>query len=213
LQRSASSVDVYASIFDSSGTRLTPEFPVNTSTNSICANPSVAASPQGGFAVAWSYNNTPILTAGSQAGVTVTPAQTVPSTNGWDVFGRLFDANGAPTTAPFLLNQYTYGDQFAPRLATLGTNYMAVWTSLSQTNSLGQVDPWEGVYGQFFDGGGNLAVTNDLHVNTTTFGRQIQPTVAGDGASRFLVVWSSVVPIVGRFDFDLFGQIYQQTTP
>jgi hypothetical protein len=209
LQRNSASLDIYARIFDSSGAALTPEFTLNTTTNNLCANPALAGSPQGGFAAAWSQNDNPVLTAGGSNIVVVSGVQTFRSVTDWDVYARLFDAAGTPTTDPFRLNQYTYGDQFAPRLASSGTNYMAIWTSLSQTNELGQVDPFEGVYGQFFTGSGVLMSTNDLHANATTLGRQKQSAVTADNAGRFLVVWSSVVPDIGRFDFDLFGQVYQ----
>jgi hypothetical protein len=193
LQRGPSTVDVYARIFSSAGA-VSGEFPVNTSTSNLCANPSLAASPQGGFAVAWSQNDNVTLGAGGES------AATTLSTNGWDVFGGLFDLNGNATTPPFRLNAYTFGDQYAPRISALGTNYMAVWTSLGQDGS------WEGVYGQFITGSGVLESANDIQVNTTTISHQIQPTVASDGVNRFLAVWSS---FVGHgTSFDLFAQKY-----
>lgn len=219
LQRALSSIDVYARIFSSSGAPVTDEFPVNTSTNKICANPAVAGSPQGGFAVAWSQNDDAIqstapIPADSQVQVASTSlASNVRSTNGWDVFGCLFDATGASTTAPFGINQYTYGDQFAPKISAFGSNYMIVWTSLSQVIDLqNHIDPQEGVFGQFITSSGTLLSDTDLHVNTTVFGRQIEPVVASDGAARFLVVWSSVVTS-GLFNFDLYAQTYLQSTP
>ncbi len=223
LQRSGGSVgsvDVYARIFNGLGAAVTGEFPVNTSIINICANPSLAASPQGGFAVAWSQNDNavvptaPIPSAYNSSGITIPStaiASTSPSTNGWDVFAAFYDATGSNTTAPFRMNQYTYGDQFGPKISALGSNYMAVWTSLSQPDpNTGVVDHSEGVFGQFITAGGVLASANDLHVNTTTLGRQVQPVVVSDGASRFLVVWSSLVtaPI---FNFDLFAQQYSQS--
>ena len=215
LQRGPASVDVYARQFSPSGA-LGNEFPINTETNIICANPSVAASPQGGFAVAWSRQ------AGAVNAVASNPADpadastnnpsfpsTAMSTDGWDVYGTVFDTNGAPVVpAPFRWNSYTYGDQYAPRLSAVGSAYMAVWTSLSQPDpNTGVLDPWEGVFGQFITSSGALVSTNDVHVNTTTISRQIQPVVASDGASRFLVVWSSFVGLTG---FDLFAQQFVQ---
>ncbi|MGD0615920.1 MAG: hypothetical protein ABSA69_10820 [Verrucomicrobiota bacterium] len=216
LQRSSTAIDVYARLFTGSGVPVADEFPVNTTTTNTCANPSVAGSPLGGFAAAWSQNDNPTLPAVpiySQATISSTNLASVgASTNGWDVFGRFFDATGAPTTAPFRLNQYTYGDQFGPRISALGTNYMAVWTSLGQPDpDTGVVDPWEGVFGQFITGSGSLVFTNDVHVNTTVAGRQVQPVVTSDGASRFLVLWSSSVLSVGRFDADIFAQQYLQS--
>jgi len=216
LQRSSSAIDVYARLFAGSGLPVADEFPVNVTSSNACANPSVAGSSLGGFAVAWSQNSNlsqPASVIYSQTTIPSTSlASVVGSTNGWDVFGRLFDATGAPATAPARLNQYTYGDQFGPKISALGTNYMAVWSSLSQPDpDTGVIDPREGVFGQFITGDGSLVFSNDVHVNTTVAGRQLQPTVASDGASRFLVLWSSPVLAVGKFDFDLFAQQYLQS--
>jgi hypothetical protein len=223
LQRSLSSIDVYARIFTGAGLPVASEFPVDTAiSNNICANPSLASSSQGGFALAWSQK---------LGGVQLTPSSTFDptgkyysvtngtqftavqqSTDSWDVYGGLFDSNGVATVPPMRLNAYTYGDQYGPRISALGTNYMAVWTSLSQPDpQSGVIDPWEGVFGQFITGSGSLLFANDVHVNTTVAGRQIQPAVASDGASRFLVLWSSAVLSVGRFDFDLLAQQYLQS--
>ena len=196
LQRGTSSVDIYARIYSSTGA-VGGEFPVNTSPTNICANPAVVGSPQGGFAVAWSQNDT--VTLGVQG---ESPA-TTPSANGWDVFGCLFDANGNATATPFRLNTFTYGDQYAPKLSVSGSNYMAVWTSLGEDGS------WEGVYGQFFSNSGAFIGT-ETRVNDTTISHQFQPSVASDGASRFLAVWSS---FVGDTSFDLYGKVYQPVGP
>jgi len=112
----------------------------------------------------------------------------------------MFDTNNTPLALPFRLNSYTFGDQFGPGLGVIGTNYMAVWTSLGQDGS------WEGVYGQFITSAGSLASTNDLQVNTTWISRQIHPTVASDGVGRFLVVWSS---FGAAASYDLLAQQYQ----
>ena len=214
LQRSSAAIDVYARIFTGAGVPVGGEFPVDATTSNSCANPSVAASPSGGFAIAWSQNSNPNLSAAriySQATIASTSLPSGSEANtGWDVFARLFDSTGAPVTAPFQLNQYTFGDQFGPRISALGSNYMAVWSSLSQPDpQTGVIDPWEGVFGQFITPSGSLLFTNDVHVNTTVAGRQIQPAVASDGASRFLVLWTSPVFNFGKFDFDLFAQQYQ----
>jgi len=198
LQRGASTVDIYARIFNSSGVAVGSEFPVNSSTTNICANPVVAGSPQGGFAIAWSQNDNPVFTAGSLDGLLVAPVQTSKSTNSWDVFGRLFDATGTATGDAICLNTMRYGDQYAPRLCAMGRNYLAVWTSLGQDTS------GEGVFGQFLTSDGRLAGV-EFRVNTTTISRQIHPTIASDGLNRFLVVWSS---FVAGTSFDLFARSY-----
>ena len=198
LQRSSGSVDVYARIFNATGTAVSGEFPVNPGATNICANPVVAGSPQGGFAVAWSQNANATLTAGSVAGVQVSGGQTARSPNGWDVFGRLYDSNGTALTAPVRLNTYTYGDQYAPQISAFGANYLTVWVSLGQDGSQ------EGIFGQFLTAGGGLQGV-EFGVNTTTISRQIQPVVATDGINRFLVVWTS---FQAGTSFDLFARAY-----
>ncbi len=201
LQRDSASVDVYARLYSAAGVPLGDEFPVNISTVNMCANPSIAASSQGGFAVAWSQKENIALGAGSVNGIYVIPGETTRSTNSWDVFGCLFDPNGVATTAPFRLNTLTFGDQYAPRLSALGAHYAAVWTSLGQDGSL------EGVYGQLFSANGDLEGA-EFRANTTTISRQIQPVVVSNGFNQALVVWSSMVAGTG---FDLFGQKYLET--
>jgi hypothetical protein len=124
--------------------------------------------------------------------------QTSKSPNGWDVFGRLFNANGTPAAAPIRLNTYTYGDQYAPKISAFGREYLTVWTSLGQDGS------WEGIFGQFLTSGGGLEGV-EFRVNTTGVSRQVQPSVATDGLSRFLVVWSS---FGAGTSFDLWARSY-----
>src|SRR5262249_24423982 len=120
LQRGSSTVDIYARMFNNSGIAVGGEFPVNPSTTNICANPVVAGSPQGGFAVAWSQKDDQVLSAGSLDGVLVAPVQTSKSTNSWDVFGRVFNADGTAASESICLNTTRYGDQYGPRLCAMG---------------------------------------------------------------------------------------------
>lgn len=195
LQRSAASVDVYARVFNGSGEAVGGEFLVNTTITNLCANPTVAGSPDGGFAVAWSHKNDLARgVADAVNGVPVTPR----SPNGWDVFGRLFNANGTATGPAIRLNTQRYGDQFAPKISAFGKNYLAVWVSLGQDTSR------EGIFGQFLKSNGDLEGV-EFRINTTTISRQIHPVVATDGLNRFLVAWSS---FGAGTSFDLFARSY-----
>jgi hypothetical protein len=199
-ERSSSGVDVYARLYASSGVPVTGELLINSSPTNVCANPTVAGGSQGGFAVAWSQNDNATLTAGSLNGVQVSGVQTGRSTNSWDIFAGLFDANGTAAGPSFRLNSYSYGDQYAPKISALGSNYLSVWMSLGQDGS------WEGVFGQeFADGGGLLG--EEFRVNTSTVSHQIQPAVVSDGSSSFLAVWSSF-GVGTTFNFDLFARKY-----
>jgi hypothetical protein len=202
LQRASSSVDVYARMFGISNSlpyAIGDEFPVNPYPTNLCANPQVAGSPAGGFAVVWSQYGGTVRAVGSasESGTPDIPASQKPP-NGWDVYGRVFGANGAAVSAPVRLNTWIYGDQYAPKISAFGRNYLAVWTSL------GQDDSWEGIFGQFLTSGGGLTGI-EFRVNTTAVSRQINPTVGADGINRFLVVWSS---FVAGTSFDLFARVY-----
>lgn len=173
------SVDIYARLYNNSGTALGNEFLVNTDSNP-CANPSVAAATDSSFLVAWSAHDS------------------INSTNGWDVYARTFSSAGAGGTA-LRVNTHTYGDQYAPRVSSIALDYMVVWTSMGQDGSR------EGVYGQFVHEDGSLT-GNEFRVNTTTIGQQMQPVVAADGVNQFLAVWTGYTG--GANSFDLFAQRY-----
>jgi hypothetical protein len=173
------SVDIYARIYRPGGVPQTGEFIVNTD-NNVCANPAVAAAADGGFMVAWGARDMVNLT------------------NSLDIYARSFSSNGVGGTT-LLVNSHLAGDQYAPRISSIGSEYMIVWTSLGQDGSR------EGVFGQFVHRDGT-PVGNEFPVNTTTISRQIQPVVTSDGVSQFVAVWSSYAGQPNSFD--LFAQRY-----
>jgi hypothetical protein len=177
-ERFAMSSDVYARVFSGAGVPVTAEFLVNSATNK-CSFPALAPLNNGGFTAAWSQKDA------------------IP-TNGLDVWGRAFNAHGAPTVPAFRLNTLLFGDQYNPRLASGPNGVLAVWTSLGEDGDR------EGVYGRFLLGG-NQVSGDEFLVNTTTVSQQMEPDVAWNGVDRFLVVWTS---FVGTTGFDLFGQMY-----
>jgi hypothetical protein len=123
--------------------------------------------------------------------------RTAPNT-GWDIVVRPFSSalvGGDPVVA----NTQRLGDQYGPKLAALGPDYLAVWTSMGQDGSR------EGIFGQFFHSDGSRSGA-ERQINTTTVSRQIQPAVAADGNGRFLVTWSSFTGLAKGMD--LFAQRY-----
>ena len=196
LQRALNSVDIYARVFDASGLPVGNEFPVNTTLAYICANPQVVGSPGGGFAVAWSQREG--ATGNSFSSQFTVAGANIASDNSWDVYVRTYNSTSAALSGAVRMNTYSYGDQFAPQLGFFGKDYLAVWTSLGQDGSM------EGIYGQFMSQSGQLAGV-EFRVNTDYGSRQVNPTVASDGVSRFLVVWSSYAT---SGNFDLFAREY-----
>lgn len=176
------SVDIYARVFNASGTATNNEFRINTD-NNPCANPSIAAAMDGSFLITWTARNMANLN------------------NGLDIYGRTFtnaiSGGPVPSSPVFGINTYLYGDQYAPRVCALGLDYLVTWTSLNQDGS------GEGVYGQFVHSNGSLT-GGEFRVNTTTAGDQMQPAVASDGVSQFLTVWTSFTGAPNNFD--LFAQ-------
>ena len=177
------SVDVYARFYNNSGVAQGTNFLVNTD-NKPCANPGVAVAGDGSFMVTWAARDTS------------TPA------NGWDIYARPFSSAGVGGVT-VQVNSFIYGDQYLPRISAIGGDYMIVWTSLGQDGSR------EGVFGQFVHEDGTL-VGPELRVNTTTYGSQMQPVVASDGAGQFLVVWTSFT--FSAAGMDLFAQRYANVT-
>lgn len=173
------SVDIYARLYTSSGTPAGNEFLVNTDSNP-CANPSVAAAADGSLLVVWGAHDS------------------ANPNNSWDIFARTFSSAGVGGTA-LRVNTHIYGDQYAPRVASLGLDYMVTWTSLGQDGSR------EGVFEQFVHKDGSLT-GGEFGVNTTTTGQQMQAAVAADGANQFVAVWTGYTG--GANSFDLYAQRY-----
>lgn len=179
------SVDIYARLYNSNGIAATNglgttnEFLVNTDSNP-CANPDVAVAVDGSFMITW------------DAFDMANP------TNSLDIYARSFTSAGVGG-AVVLVNAYTYGDQYVPRISPIAGDYLIVWTSLGQDGSR------EGVFGQFVHEDGSL-VGGEFLVNTTTASQQMQQAVASDGVDQFLAVWAGFNAT--NYNFDLYAQRY-----
>ncbi len=119
-------IHIYARLYNPAGVSLGPEFRVNTALYTLCANPAVAGTSDGGFTVVWSQR------------------LTTQSLESWDVYGRGYAADGTASAAARRINSYTPGDQFGPKISAAGASQMVVWTSLGQDGSR------EGVFGKVF---------------------------------------------------------------
>jgi hypothetical protein len=182
----SANVHLYGRQYQVDGTAVAGEFLVNETWNLVCANPVIGVAEDGALMVAWS-GRTAQLPAGSPR-----------PTDGWDVFGRHFSAALVPTTGDIRINSHSYGDQFNPKVASLGQDYLVAWTSLGQDGSR------EGIYGRqlnALEGNGP-----EFRVNSITEGQQLLPGVASDGQSRLMVIWSGFVGGAGAYD--LLAQRY-----
>jgi hypothetical protein len=194
-------VDIVARVFAADGTPLSSEFTVNTLLRP-CASPAVSALADGRFTVAWSQRD----------GV---------RTNGWDIYARCFNAEGAAEGDAFRVNTHTYGDQHSPVIASAGLRQLVAWSSLGQDKvgaatgnfiqrdgsvisiPLGRPASVPAVYGRELSGG--VAVGEEFRVNRTMTGKPMQPALVSDGSRHFLAVWSALDEQGG---YNLVGQGY-----
>ena len=173
------SVDVYARYYTAAGAASGNEFVVNTG-NNPCATPALAVATDGSFLVAWCARDL------------------ANAANGLDVLGRTYNSSGTGGSV-FYINERIYGDEYLPKVSAIGLDYLVTWTSLGQDGSR------EGVYGRFVHNNGAYN-SGEFRINTTTASQQMEPCVAGNGASQFLVVWRSFTGIANGFD--LYAQLY-----
>ena len=104
---------VFGQVFDASGARLGGEFRANAVTAESQKGPWVARTSSGRSLVVW--------TSLGQDG------------SGEGVFARLFDPSGNPVSDEVRINEFTGGNQQAPRVASDGLgNFIVVWQSEGQ---------------------------------------------------------------------------------
>ena len=123
--------------------------------------PSVSPLHEGGWVAAWA---------------------TETDADGTDVRAQIRDRTGAATSTAFTVNGVTAGDQTRPRIEGLNDNtFVVVWD--------GNGDPDDqGIYLSRYDAAGTLLQDNML-VNTTTTGDQLDPQVSQYFYGGFVVVW------------------------
>ncbi len=183
-QNAEDSVDVYARFISATGNVQGSEFLLN-STKDTCANPSVSPLSNGGFMAAWSVHHA------------------TENQSDWNVYARAFKADGTAAKPEQLLNTFTSGSQYAPKLSGIGSKTVAVWTSF------GQDGMQEGVFGQVLNSDGSHA-GDEMQVNTTPTSRQVTPVVSTDGQQSVVVAWSSFTGV--QSSFDLIAQRYTLET-
>lgn len=188
------------------------EFQINTTTANQQIRPAVAGFAGGGFVVVWeSYE---LLTeedqlfvqrldaAGRRLGdeIRIDDAEfhlhadvatagdggfVVVWDDGYDVFGRLFDATGSAVGDDFFVNSQL-GTMYGPRVSSDASgSFTVVWEDQSELDGDGG-----GVFLRRFDGDGQ-PLGDDVQVNSTTEGDQYAPVLATRPDGDFMVVWES----------------------
>jgi len=205
---------IYGQRYDNGGNEIEGEFQINTHTNGLQRNPSIAVLPGGDVVVVWAsegqdssdmgvygqvFGSSGAIT-GSEFRVNKSTDgdQTVPSVSGlseggfvvtWSslcqVYAQRFDQSNHPIGDEFLVNTYTDDCQKNSSVTgLLSGNFIITWTSQYQDGF------WYGVYGQVFDSSGNK-VGNEFMVNTSTAREERNSSVTGLTGGGFVVTWEA----------------------
>ncbi len=154
---------VYGQRYDAAGNAVGGEFQISATATSDQMYSSVAINDSGDVAVTWSSRNQ--------------------SNGSWDVYARVFHANGDQTNE-FQVNIQSLGDQMYSRIAMRESgNFTVVWQSRLPNGD------WD-IYARNYDAGGH-ALDNDYRVNDTTAGDQQNAGIAMDNSGRIVISWTS----------------------
>ncbi|MDZ4217224.1 MAG: GEVED domain-containing protein, partial [Candidatus Gracilibacteria bacterium] len=166
--------DINARRFDSAGNPFGDEFLVNTNVASFNKErPEITVASDGRFVITWQSN-------GQDGDVT-------------GVYARRFDSSGNPVGNEFQVNTVTTNAQQYPDVA-IGDNgdFIIVWESYDQeTGSIPKTDASAGIFARRYSPAGAAIDPTEFQVNTTIFGAQQRPVVAGD-TDLFVVAWESL---------------------
>ncbi|MFN8576530.1 MAG: hypothetical protein U0354_06710 [Candidatus Sericytochromatia bacterium] len=174
---------IYAQRYNNLGVPQGSEFRVNTYTNSLQSNSSVAMDHVGNFVITWqSYN---------QEGTNSSD----------DIYARRYNSLGVPQGSEFRVNTYTTNYQRKASIAidSLG-NFIITWYSNNQDGS------GYGIYAQRYN---NLGVPqgSEFRVNTYTTNWQTYPKISNDINGNFVVTWSSSNQLGSSGSYDIYPKI------
>jgi hypothetical protein len=168
--------------YDSSLAAAGPDTLVNTTLNLDTQDePAVATAVGGNQLIAWSERHG---YDGEQMGI----------------FGRIYDASGAPIAPEFCLNQVTAASQWRPLIApTPAGGFVVTWSG-----------DWDGdSFFRVFSATG-APLTNDVQINQFATDAQVDPTVAVASNGRIFVVFVDFSTGTSANGLDLYGRLFDQ---
>jgi hypothetical protein len=164
------SYNIYARIYDQTGTAQTSEFQVNSNSGRSHQYPDVntlvSSSPNNVIVVVWQSD----IRNGAV------------DSNDFDIYFRIFN-DGTPASSDTIVNLTLDNKQQNARIAGLSNgNFAVTWQSYSSTNL-------DDIYFRIFDSTGAQVVTETI-VNTSTANTQRNPNIAGF-SQAFVITWST----------------------
>jgi S-layer homology domain len=155
---------IVARRYDTAGTPLTAEIPVNTHTTDSQHAPTIGMDGAGNFVVVWNS----FTQDGDFDGV----------------FGRRFDSAGAPLTAEFPVNTFTTSQQLFPEMAMDPEgNFVCTWESFTQ----GGGPAGFGIIARAFDSSAT-PIGGEIQVNVASSSGQL-PAIAMGHHDNFVISW------------------------
>jgi hypothetical protein len=165
------SLAVRAQVFNASGAKVGGELLVNTVIQGGQTNPTITATADGGFVIAWED--------GSELGG---------DTSSTGIKAQAFDAGGAKVGGEFLVNSTTENNQSVPAIAGLaGGGIVVAWQDPSGYEQATEVKA------QVFapEQPPFVAVGGETVANTETAGVQNVPSITGLAGGGYVVTWQS----------------------
>jgi hypothetical protein len=167
----------FGRLFDSGGSPVGDDFPVNAYTTGDQGFAVVSSLSNGDFVVVWRSPGDGDI---------------------YGVLGQRFDSVAGTIGTEFLVNSYTSGGAGQAAVAASGEGgFLVVWKNSAQDGSA------NGIFGQRFDSAAT-PIGTEFGVNSHTTGNQLQPAVASDGSGNFVVSWRSTHELSG---YGVFAQL------
>jgi len=160
---------IFARRLSVSGQPISDEFRVNDYTPGSQRSPSVSATLDGSFVIAWHGE----VQDGSDAGL--------------GVYAKLFSPGSVSSTPEFRVNSYTTSDQRSPSVGMDASgNFIVAWQSDGQDH-VGFFG--NGVYAKRYSKTAS-SVGTEFRVNTFTTWDQFAPSVAMNASGEFAISWT-----------------------
>jgi hypothetical protein len=176
--------DVYGQILSPTGQPIGTNFLINQFTPYNQRTPAIAPLQNGGFVVAWVSEQERAVSPnlGNNTTYTAASATLLPS---MDVYARLYNSNGVPTTNEFLVNT-DFNPCANPAVAAAADgSFMVTWNALDMVTAANSLD----IYARSFTGAGVGGAT--VRVNSHVYGDQYVPRISAI-AEDYMIVWTSL---------------------
>uniref|UniRef100_UPI0039BC7043 DUF4347 domain-containing protein n=1 Tax=Nitrospira sp. BLG_1 TaxID=3395883 RepID=UPI0039BC7043 len=161
--------DIYARLYNSSGTAITSEFLVNDTTTYDQEHAHVGMAADGSFVVVFESN---IEASGTYYD---------------NVYAQRYDATGARIGSNFMVNTTTGGDQDSADIAMdAAGNFIVVWEGERTAGTSAY-----SIYGQRYNASG-VAQGSEFLVNSVASSNDQRASVAMNDSGNFVVTWDSL---------------------